>query len=89
MTKNVPSPGQTRAAIMTLAMSQQTRDILDRLDLEDEKSVATLGRLLNAGAVDSDHMTRLIAKLQATGARPSRGVLEDLAKAVRNAPTIQ
>ena len=86
MTKNIPSHGQTRAAIMTLAMSQQTRDILDRLDIEDERSVETIGRLLHAGAVDSNHMTRLIAKLEEAGAKPSRGVLEELAQVVRADP---
>ncbi len=84
--KNIPNPGQMRIAMMALAMSQETRDILDRLDIEEEKSVATLGRLLKAGAVDSDHMTRLIAKLEEAGAKPSRGVLEELAQVVRADP---
>ena len=89
MTKNkntIPSIARTRAALMTLAMSQSTRDILDKLDIEEARSVETIGRLLHAGAVDSNHMTRLIAKLEEAGAKPSRGVLEELSTAMLNSP---
>lgn len=83
---NIPSRAAMRASILTLAMSQETRDILDKLDLDEQRSVDTLGRLLNAGAVGSDQMTRLIGKLQDKGARPSAGALDELAKAVRGKP---
>ena len=71
---------------MALAMSASTRDILERLDLENERSVATIGRLLSVGAVDAGTSMRLITKLTEAGAKPSRGVLEELAVAVRADP---
>ena len=84
--QSIPTPAQMRTSLMVLAMSSTTRDILDRLDIEQEKSVATLGRLLHAGAVPGDKMVALIGRLQDAGAKPSRGVLEELAVAVRTDP---
>lgn len=75
-----------KSAVLLLSLDSRARKVLDDLDIEDGKSVATLTRLLQAGVVSVDRMGRLLAKLQDAGATLPQESLEELAAAVRAHP---
>ncbi len=84
--KNKTDLAALRTAVMMLAMDQRARDALRQMDLEDEKQVQVISKVLRAGAMTSPNLLRLIAALQDKGVKPSRGVLEELAQVVRADP---
>lgn len=75
-----------KSAILMLSMNQEARDVLAEMDLADAKHVATLTKLLKAGAMSVPNTLHLLTKLQEQGLKPSRDMLEELAEAVRAHP---
>ncbi len=83
-----PSGAGMRAKIFWLTMDPETRGVVEQMRLEEAGHVDILSRLLRDDALASGDLARLIGRLQDAGAKPSRGVLDSLAAAVRAAPGI-